>query len=68
MGLVEDAVKKGLSEFGGAAGNAVDAGIDGYEAIKSLANGDLGSALESGVDAVEHGVEAVAEALVGDWL
>eukprot|EP00297_Palpitomonas_bilix_P019316 CAMPEP_0113881194 /NCGR_PEP_ID=MMETSP0780_2-20120614/8229_1 /TAXON_ID=652834 /ORGANISM="Palpitomonas bilix" /LENGTH=72 /DNA_ID=CAMNT_0000868001 /DNA_START=58 /DNA_END=276 /DNA_ORIENTATION=+ /assembly_acc=CAM_ASM_000599 len=63
-----EAVKEGLSEFGGAAGNAIDAGWNGYDAYNSYENGDYGAAISSGIEAAKNGVEAVVDACDGDWL
>ena len=53
---------------GGAVGNAVEAGCDGYNTYEDVKHHNYSGAVVSGVETLYHGGEAVLDGMDGDWI
>jgi hypothetical protein len=56
------------SIIGGAIGNGIETGVDGYETYEDYEHHNYGGMVQNGLETVVHGVETVTDALSGDWL
>ena len=54
--------------IGGAIGNGIQTGCDGYETYEDIHNHNYSGAILEGTETVYHGVNTVVDAVDGDWL
>ena len=64
---IEHVVSSVGSTLGGAVGNTLEAGVDGYETYENIHNHNYVGALQTGIETLEHGGEAVLDGTSGDW-
>jgi hypothetical protein len=54
--------------LGGAIGNGMEAGVDGFETYQDIHNHNYTGAIVSGAETIYHGGEAIVDGLSGNWL
>lgn len=70
--LSTQGVEHGISTvggmLGGAIGNGMEAGVDGFETYQDIYNHNYTGAIVSGAETIYHGGEAIVDGLSGNWL
>ena len=70
--LSTQGVEHGISTvggmLGGAIGNGMEAGVDGFETYQDIHNHNYSGAIVSGAETIYHGGEAILDGLSGNWL
>jgi hypothetical protein len=54
--------------LGGAIGNAMETGVDGYETYTNIEQHNYVGAIQTGAETIEHGAETIIDGMSGDWL
>ena len=54
--------------LGGAIGNSMEAGVDGFETYQDIHNHNYTGAVVSGAETIYHTSEAIVDGFAGNWL
>ena len=70
--LSTPSIEHGISTIGGilgrTIGNAIEAGVDGFETYQDIQNYNYTGAIVSGSETIYHTGKAIADGFAGDWL
>ena len=64
---IEHVVSTAGGIIGGAIGNTMETGVDGFETYQDIHNHNYAGAIQSGIGTIEHGGEAILDGISGDW-
>ena len=66
--IVEDGLKIAGGLLGGAVGNGIEAGVDGYNSFENFHHGNTLGGVVDGAEAIYHGATAIIDGACGNIL